>query len=198
MSYTRRSYIDITEPATKKKWNEHYFKWFACRECSLGCTAAANHVLCRGDIPASLLFIGEAPGVSENAIGFPFVGPSGRLLEALISKTFSALEEKGITKGITYAMTNILACYPGPEGVQTSQARRCRDRLVEIIKLVDPAYVVLLGKIAIQYAPDTAYTGRSVLGLKHPSYILRQGDRSTAYKMFWTKLAEFLEKELRL
>lgn len=44
-------------------------------------------MLGRGDIPCDLLFIGEAPGVSEDALGQPFIGPAGKLLDQLIKSS---------------------------------------------------------------------------------------------------------------
>ena len=40
----------------------------------------------RGNLGAPIVFVGEAPGADEDSSGFPFVGPSGRLLDAMISE----------------------------------------------------------------------------------------------------------------
>ena len=40
----------------------------------------------KGSDSAKVLFIGEAPGFSENAQGKPFVGRSGKLLEEWIKE----------------------------------------------------------------------------------------------------------------
>lgn len=45
--------------------------------------------LLRGSIPCDILFIGEAPGESENAMGYPFVGPAGKLLDRIVGEALS-------------------------------------------------------------------------------------------------------------
>jgi DNA polymerase len=37
-------------------------------------------------VPCDVLFIGEAPGESEDAIGIPFIGPAGHLLGRIIDE----------------------------------------------------------------------------------------------------------------
>ena len=39
-----------------------------------------------GDIDASVLFVGEAPGYWEDIKGLPFVGAAGKVLDALLEK----------------------------------------------------------------------------------------------------------------
>ena len=43
-------------------------------------------VINRGSETPEFLFIGEAPGFTENKIGFPFVGRSGKLLDKWMEK----------------------------------------------------------------------------------------------------------------
>jgi len=63
-----------------------------CRRYAHGCGSnqcpgpdRPNTLVClgRGQLPCDVLFVGEAPGESENAVGRPFVegAPAGRLLE---------------------------------------------------------------------------------------------------------------------
>lgn len=44
-------------------------------------------VLGRGAVPCDILFVGEAPGLGENATGKPFMGPAGKLLDSLIARS---------------------------------------------------------------------------------------------------------------
>lgn len=99
-------------------------------------------VLARGQVPCDVLFIGEAPGASENIVGKPFVGPAGKLLDEIIEKTIRsaticnkcgtlqfyetvlgkkpdggpltcAKGHRGATgRVIRYAMTNLVGCIP--------------------------------------------------------------------------------------
>lgn len=71
-------------------WLAHVGKWKDCQRCPLG---RQRHRIClaRGDVPCDVLFIGEAPGASEDAIGLPFVGPAGDLLESILANAFLPL-----------------------------------------------------------------------------------------------------------
>ncbi|MFZ9845556.1 MAG: uracil-DNA glycosylase family protein, partial [Candidatus Limnocylindrus sp.] len=51
----------------------------ACRACPLGATRTKS-VPGEGSANAELLFVGEAPGASEDEAGRPFVGAAGKLL----------------------------------------------------------------------------------------------------------------------
>jgi uracil-DNA glycosylase len=42
-------------------------------------------VLAKGKLPCDVLFVGEAPGESEDVTGTPFIGPAGRLLDEMIA-----------------------------------------------------------------------------------------------------------------
>ena len=68
-----------------------------------------NIVFGRGDDSARILFIGEAPGFSENQIGKPFVGRSGKLLEEWVNELK--------IKNTEYAIINAVPIIPlGEEG----------------------------------------------------------------------------------
>ena len=54
-----------------ERWKEHVATWRNCRECAL-CDQRYKIVLGRGSVPAHIVFLGEAPGDSENAVGMPF------------------------------------------------------------------------------------------------------------------------------
>ena len=52
----------------------------SCKKCPL-CETRTNVVFGSGNANAKILFIGEAPGKSEDEQGLPFVGASGKLLD---------------------------------------------------------------------------------------------------------------------
>lgn len=165
-------------------------KWKECKRCGLH-RFRRNVVIGRGDVPADLLLIGEAPGKSEDLQGQPFIGPAGRLLTA-------ALEEAGLGSVRKY-ITNTVACRPtdrkGGENRQPSPAemRACRARITEIEQGVSPRIVVLLGKVA---AGELGRVFPEAVKLVHPAYLLRLGGVGTpAYRMFvreWVEIGERL------
>lgn len=96
-------------PKPVSRWKRHKLKWSKCRECEL-CETRKQVVLASGSLPCDVLFVGEAPGVSENNLGTPFIGPAGKLLRAQI-------EAAGMTGSYKTAFTNLIACIPlGPDG----------------------------------------------------------------------------------
>ena len=57
-----------------------------CTACDLASTRQ-RVVISRGSPTARLMLIGEAPGAREDALGEPFVGRSGQLLDRLLEDT---------------------------------------------------------------------------------------------------------------
>lgn len=164
----------------KLRLQQHVTNWYDCKRCPLGKTAD-THVLYRGDIPAQVLFVGEAPGYSEDAVGKPFVGQSGRLLNDIIERTIER------TKPFTFCVTNVLACIPHDSAKSKyeqsaevraptkEEAAACNPRLLELIDLCQPVAIVTLGKPAAKYTPSFPEK-YSRLELVHPAFILRKGE----------------------
>ncbi len=139
-------------------FQEHKKKWGSCKRCKLH-EQRRRVVLLRGEIPSPILFIGEAPGLSENALGKPFCGPAGKMLDRIISVA-------GISKSM-YAITNLVGCIPrGEDKVQEPSdvyIRACEGRLNEVIWLCKPKLLVLLGKLAQKHV----YGQAQFYGEKH-------------------------------
>lgn len=164
------------------KYALHKAKWSACTDCNL-CSNRHKIVLARGSIPCDILFLGEAPGASENSLGQPFIGPAGKLLDWMIQKVLS--DQYIAPLNLKYACTNMVACLPdrteeGKIGVPTlEQAKACSSRLQEFITLSRPKLILCLGKIPAEYAPlvlDTLDPTINWGELYHPAAILRYPD----------------------
>lgn len=156
-------------------YSDHVAKWKDCRGCSL-CERRNRVVLARGKIPCDVLFIGEAPGESEDALGQPFIGPAGKLLDRLI-------EQAG---GGNYriAFTNLIACIPRDEtGEKVLDPPKeaidtCQERLIEILRIADPSVVVYVGKASQKHAPEAVLHSKTFhepyrADIVHPAAILR-------------------------
>lgn len=151
-----------------------------------------------GDAEAGLLFVGEAPGASEDREGVPFVGASGRLLTAM-------LEAAGIDRAEVF-IANVVRCRPpGNRAPKSRELRACAGWLAEQIRLVDPRLVVTLGRFALQhFIPDgkitklqgrlqaVDYAGRPVrlLPLLHPSAVLRNPELREPYEKQFVQLGK--------
>lgn len=168
-------------------------RWLACRACRLQ-QYRRQVVLGRGVIPAPLLFIGEAPGKSEDLRGEAFIGPSGRLLNRAMQ---DAAEMVGCPIP-TFYVTNVIACRPcdvksGPNRQPLpDEIICCRPRLADTVALVKPEVVVLLGKVAETEAKAVCPDG---IGLYHPAYIIRRGGtQSVDYRAFVRGLSSVFER----
>lgn len=115
-----------------------------CNQCNL-CQKRSNAVPGEGNPKASLLFIGEGPGKTEDEQGVPFCGASGKFLDELLQSI--KFDRQSVF------ITNIVKCRPPnnrdplPEEVMT-----CADLyLKQQIKLIQPKLIVTLGRHALNY-----------------------------------------------
>lgn len=154
-------------------WTDHVERWKDCTACPL-CSQRDRIVLARGVVPADIVFVGEAPGVSEDTLGLPFMGPAGHLLDDIIDRALPA--------GTRYAMTNLVACFPqeakarGENEPDAEDILACRPRLLEFIDLCHPRLVVRVGRLAGDWCEHNAYgkvRGAEVCDITHPAAILR-------------------------
>src|SRR6202020_2185198 len=70
-----------------------------CMRCAELAATRKNVVFGAGNADADLMFVGEAPGASEDEQGLPFVGAAGKLLEKLLGEI--GLERKDVLIGNT-------------------------------------------------------------------------------------------------
>lgn len=159
-----------------------------CRLCDLHLTRQ-RVVIGRGVIPCRVLFIGEAPGKSEDFIGKPFVGPAGKLLDQCIAR---AAELARQSTPPSYYITNVVRCRPvdeegGNRPPTTNEVFTCSQYLQETIVEATPKEVVFLGRVAFNNARRLAPRGTR---LDHPAYLLRRGgEASPEYLRFCRDLS---------
>lgn len=148
-----------------------------CKRCAL-CKTRTNTVFGRGCETARILFIGEAPGESEDRQGKPFVGAAGQLLDQYIA--FIGLEEKD------YYIANILKCRP-PRNRDPlpEEEEACLPFLKKQVEILQPEIIICLGRIAAKriISPDFRITkehgvwfhrgNQKILATFHPSALLR-------------------------
>ena len=173
----------IVSPALLPLMQSHIAKWGECRLCSL-CDNRFRAVFFRGRIPCDVLFIGEAPGDSENMQGVPFVelAPSGEILNRIIEATGGNPTPPILSLGeatpasYTWAMTNAVACCsegPPPE----DSLLACSPRLLELVKLASPKLIVAVGKQADHAVTKYGVNKQTKMTvIPHPSFMLRQED----------------------
>ena len=150
-----------------------------------------------------VLFIGEAPGKTEQETGLAFQGRAGKLLQ-------KTLQEIGITD---FAIANVVACRP--EGLNaygkvidrkptSTEIRHCGDNFDAIVNHIKPRFIVALGATACTRLKVkggiTAVRGvmcetpyGKVLPIFHPAYILRSPNFKVEFKQDLNLLKSFIE-----
>jgi uracil-DNA glycosylase family 4 len=112
----------------------------SCTRCPLY-SSRTRAVPGEGPLNASIMFVGEAPGRSEDLEGRPFVGSAGKLLDSLLSSI-------GVERGSVY-ITNVVKCRPpGNREPFDSEVRACNPYLRRQISMIKPKIIVALGRIA--------------------------------------------------
>lgn len=150
--------------------------------CPLKSTAK-NLVFSRGTGACGVMIVGEAPGREEDEQGAPFVGKSGRLLDAM----FSAI---GIARDDLY-VTNIVNWRPpGNRKPSDAEIEACRPFIERHVALVKPKVIVLAGGVSaatLLRTPDGIMSLRGrwriyerdgisvpALPVFHPAFLLRR------------------------
>jgi DNA polymerase len=175
-----------------------------CVKCPHLASSRKNVVFGVGDIHATLMFVGEAPGADEDRQGEPFVGPAGQLLTRII-KTM------GFSRQQVY-IANILKCRPDTPGAFSGnrkptgdEMKTCLPYLLEQIDLIRPQVIVALGATAVEGLLGKSepigrlrgrfqvFRGIPLMPTFHPSYLLRNAALTEKRKV-WEDMLQVLEK----
>ncbi len=161
-----------------------------CRRCPLW-RDATQTVFGEGPETASVIFVGEQPGDQEDIAGKPFVGPAGKVFDAI-------LDDAGIDRLKTYVTNAVKHFKFEPRGKRrihskpnAGEVQACRWWLDKELSLIEPDLVVAMGATAAQSllgkaVPVTKMRGEVIEredGLRvfitiHPSFILRIRDHA--------------------
>jgi DNA polymerase len=148
-------------------------KWSHCDRCNIG-KLCKHHVFYRGEIHSELAIIGEAPGLTEDEFGEPFVGRAGKLLD-------DVLREAGLDIQSDVFLTNSICCLPKDEGEHSTRQPKdyeltnCFPRLQKTMEIVQPLLIIALGNVAQETCKRLVKLHCEIWEAKHPSYILRNG-----------------------
>jgi DNA polymerase len=94
-----------------------------------------------GNANADLMFVGEAPGATEDQTGLPFVGRAGKLLDELLA-------EVDLERGDVF-ITNVICCRPpGNRDPLPEEIEACKPYLYKKIELIEPKVICTLGNFA--------------------------------------------------
>ena len=94
-----------------------------------------------GSRDADIVFVGEGPGFYEDRDGRPFVGPSGKLLDKLLTSA-------GMSREDVY-ITNMVKCRPpNNRDPLAGEIGSCSSYLDLQIEMIDPKVIVTLGRFS--------------------------------------------------
>ncbi len=155
-----------------------------CRRClELGCTIIPPAIF-TGGIGARVMIVGQAPGSREVLAGRPFHAQSGtRLFQWLAQAGFEESEFRA-----KQYLTSVTKCFPGKAASGNGDRKptaveieACSGFLEAQLRLVDPALVIPVGRLAIDVffverpslesviGTRLEVEGRVVVPLPHPS-----------------------------
>jgi DNA polymerase len=152
----------------------------ACAECPLA-LGRTNIVFGEGNPEASVVFLGEAPGQTEDETGRPFVGRAGKLLDNMIQSMNLKREDVFIL--------NICKCRPPNNRKPTpTEMEKCGHFLVRQLEIIKPKVIIALGNTALGgltgkdggitkrcgvWESSENFPGIKIMPCYHPSALLR-------------------------
>jgi DNA polymerase len=132
---------ELSASARREALKRLYLQARDCTRCSDLAATRRNVVFGAGNADADLMFIGEAPGASEDEQGLPFVGRAGKLLDQL-------LEEIGLARGDVF-IANVLNCRPpGNRDPLPVEIENCQDYTMRQVELIEPSVICTLGNFS--------------------------------------------------
>ncbi|MBN8827343.1 MAG: uracil-DNA glycosylase [Sphingobacteriia bacterium] len=152
--------------------------------CKLKATAT-NTVCGEGVLDAEVMFIGEAPGATEDQEGRPFCGDSGKLLDNMIASI-------GLSRKTNMFITNNVYWRPPANRPPTKEELNiCLPFLEKMIALINPKLIILVGGVAaanitglnysmakfrtsqVEYINQYLEKPIKTFTIFHPAYLLR-------------------------
>ena len=122
----------------REKLDELNKKWFVECTCELKKTAT-QPVPGDGSASADIVFVGEAPGKSEDLQGIPFIGAAGKFLAEMLAQINLKREDIYITNIVKYRP-------PNNRDPEPSEKEACAQWLYEELNLINPKLIVFLGR----------------------------------------------------
>ncbi len=164
----------------------------------------SNLVFGEGDSDATVLFIGEAPGVRENELRRPFVGRSGLLLD----KMFATIDWK---REQVYITNIVKRRPPDNRDPLPAEIEAYKPYLARQIEILKPKIIAPLGRFSMNYFLPEAKISRDqgklfkvylpgqvgdyfIYPLFHPAAALRSTTNYKALEDAFTRLPAALAK----
>ena len=173
------------------------------------CTTAKGHtqtVFGEGNASARLVFVGEAPGETEDQLGRPFVGRAGQKLDEMI-------KAMGMSRTDVYIANVLKSRPPDNRTPLPTEVERCAPYLAAQLRIIRPEVIVSLGGPATKFllGVDTGITKLRgqwaawtppgdahmapipVMPTYHPAYLLRNYTPKTRGEV-WSDLKQVIDR----
>ena len=138
---------ESTAAQRREVLKEVYAQTQRCTRCSELAATRKTVVFGAGNADAELMFVGEAPGASEDEQGVPFVGRAGKLLETLLGEIGMARSEVFIA--------NVLKCRPpANRDPRPEEIANCNEYLYRQVELIQPTVICTLGNFSTKLLRD--------------------------------------------
>lgn len=155
-----------------------------CTLCAELSSTRTQTVFGVGSPNSRVAFFGEAPGADEDRQGEPFVGRAGQLLTKIITACTWSRDD-------VYILNTLKCRPPGNRNPEAEELTNCRSYWHRQLEIIQPEYLVCLGKFAMQEVlgtPPSQSVGKmrhkfhdftsegvsaKVVVTYHPSYLLR-------------------------
>jgi len=169
------------------------------KNCELK-NSATNIVFGDGNINSKIMIIGEGPGAQEDALGVPFVGRAGKLLDKM-------LESISLNRKNVY-ITNVVNYRPPSNRPPTEEeVIRYLPYLTSHIEIINPKILLLLGSTALNaIVGDDEVISKArgkwieieigkvkpfTIASFHPAFLMRQPEQK---KLAWIDLKMIRDK----
>lgn len=152
------------------------------KECER-CHNNAEVLLGEGNKDVDIMILGESPSLKKSRNNIIFGGRSKEIFFSFVDKI--GLEEDD------YYLTNGIKCYTPDEG--TGDIDNCKDYLMKEIDLIDPEYVITLGKTVSEVFDLNNYNMKgykarskraypyTIITCFHPMYVVYRGITKEEY-----------------
>jgi DNA polymerase len=129
------------------------------------------------------MLIGQNPGKEEDKTGRPFVGRSGKYLDRVLAANGIRREDVFITALVKHGS-------PDNRKPRTDEIEACVPYMVEQIKLIRPAVIVLMGEVAWK---TPRIEGIRYIEIYHPAAAMRFPKVSVKFEEDLKKLKAVVE-----
>jgi uracil-DNA glycosylase family protein len=148
-----------------------------------------------GSAGAGLMIVGEGPGETEDALGRPFVGKAGELLDRILEAATIPRPSVFITNIVKCRAADMVGDRLQNRAPLSAEINSCRPYLVRQVEIIQPKVILCLGASAAKGIIDAAFNiteqrgqwfdgpfGSRIIATFHPAFILRRGGAGSGAK----------------